>query len=339
MTLESMQRTVDPAALWPMGEEWDWHTGNVQGVFHNLRFFTPPLYARYGNASSAADYLQRAQVALYEGHRAFFEGYTRNKYTSTGLIQWMLNNAWPENIWHLYDFYLGAGGSFYGTRKACEDVHAIYSYSDRSVWVVNSRYVAYADFTLTVSLRNVTGELVWSTAARVPSLCADCTANILTLPAPAAATTTTTYFLRLQLSGGSLVAPAINDYWLSTKPDVLDWAASTFYTTLCKSFGDLTALQHLPPVTLQLAATPLGPAAYNVSITNPTPTVAFFVRLRAQAAGEEVVPALWDDNYLVLFSQETRAVTVTFPTLTIGPAAAPITFSYEVFNNISGKRV
>jgi len=24
-----------------------------------------------------------------------FEAYTRNKYNSTGVIQWMLNNAWP----------------------------------------------------------------------------------------------------------------------------------------------------------------------------------------------------------------------------------------------------
>ena len=35
-----------------------------------------------------------------------FEAYSRNKYTSTGVIQWMLNNAWPSMIWHLYDYYL-----------------------------------------------------------------------------------------------------------------------------------------------------------------------------------------------------------------------------------------
>ena len=30
--------------------------------------------------------------------RAMFEAYRRNKYTSTGVIQWMLNNAWPSMI-------------------------------------------------------------------------------------------------------------------------------------------------------------------------------------------------------------------------------------------------
>ena len=38
-----------------------------------------------------------------------FEAFARNKYTSTGVIQWMLNNAWPSMIWHLYDYYLRPG--------------------------------------------------------------------------------------------------------------------------------------------------------------------------------------------------------------------------------------
>ena len=47
----------------------------------------------------------KAQLEAYESHRAMFEAYTKNKYNSTGLIQWMLNSAWPSNMWHLYDYY------------------------------------------------------------------------------------------------------------------------------------------------------------------------------------------------------------------------------------------
>ncbi|QOY89409.1 hypothetical protein [Paludibaculum fermentans] len=54
----------------------------------------------------------------YEGHRAMFEAFGRNKYKSTGVIQWMLNNAWPSMIWHLYDWYLRPGGSYLGPRRA-----------------------------------------------------------------------------------------------------------------------------------------------------------------------------------------------------------------------------
>ncbi len=43
-----------------------------------------------------------------------------NKYTATGVIQWMLNNAWPSLIWHLYDYYLVPAGGYFGTKKANE---------------------------------------------------------------------------------------------------------------------------------------------------------------------------------------------------------------------------
>ena len=56
-----------------------------------------------------------------------FEAYSRNKYASTGVIQWMLNNAWPSLIWHLYDYFLMPAGGYFGTKKACEPVHAQYS--------------------------------------------------------------------------------------------------------------------------------------------------------------------------------------------------------------------
>ena len=49
------------------------------------------------------------------------------KYTATGIIQWMLNNAWPSLIWHLYDYYLQPAGGYFGTKKACEAVHVQYS--------------------------------------------------------------------------------------------------------------------------------------------------------------------------------------------------------------------
>jgi hypothetical protein len=45
-----------------------------QGLFRNLRFFTPELIARYGNATTAQAFLALSQAAAYESHRAMFEG-------------------------------------------------------------------------------------------------------------------------------------------------------------------------------------------------------------------------------------------------------------------------
>src|SRR5947207_11550551 len=72
-----------------------------------------------------------------------FEAYARDKYTSAGVIQWMLNNAWPSLIWHLYDYYLVPAGGYFGTKKACEPVHVQYSYDDNSVAVINGTYTTF----------------------------------------------------------------------------------------------------------------------------------------------------------------------------------------------------
>src|SRR6185503_8893857 len=70
-------------------------------------------------------------------------------------IQWMLNNAWPSMIWHLYDYYLMPGGGYFGTRKACEPVHVQYSYADKSVIAINTSQQGLRDLKLTVQVYDI----------------------------------------------------------------------------------------------------------------------------------------------------------------------------------------
>ena len=132
---------LPPEHLWPIDAFWTFHAGGQEfddaQALHRRR-----SKARYGKATGAEDYARKAQALTYEGQRAMFEAYARNKYTSTGVIQWMLNNAWPSMIWHLYDYYLRPGGGYYGTKKACEPLHVQYSYDDRSVVIVSDRLEA-----------------------------------------------------------------------------------------------------------------------------------------------------------------------------------------------------
>ena len=119
---------------------WNYHAGEER--FQNLKHFEDAMKAIYGPPADFADYERKAQAMAYDCERAMFEAYSRNKYDSTGVIQWMLNNAWPSLIWHLYDYYLQPAGGYYGVKKACEPLHVMYSYDDRSVVVVNSTYQA-----------------------------------------------------------------------------------------------------------------------------------------------------------------------------------------------------
>ena len=148
----SLRRMLPPDHLWPIDSVWEYHAG---GMSHTLNVFTEALNKRYGPAKSVDDYALKAQLQAYEAHRAMMEAYGRNKYTSTGIIQWMLNNAWPSMIWHMYDWYLRPAGSYFGVKKACEPLHVQYSYDDRSIVVVNSYYQPFANLKVTAKVYNL----------------------------------------------------------------------------------------------------------------------------------------------------------------------------------------
>ena len=112
--IESLEKMLGKDHLWPIDDVWNFHAGG--GVFKDIHVFTDALNARYGKAESAQDYATKAQMMTYEGVRAMYEAYSRDKYRSTGVIQWMLNNAWPSVIWHLYDYYWRPGGGYFGAK-------------------------------------------------------------------------------------------------------------------------------------------------------------------------------------------------------------------------------
>ena len=117
--------------------------------------FTDALTNRYGKSDNVNDFATKSQMQTYEGVRAMYEAYSRNKYQATGVIQWMLNNAWPSMIWHLYDYYLRPGGGYFGAKRAMEALHPIYGYDDHSIWVVSSQYEDAKGLKLTTKIYNL----------------------------------------------------------------------------------------------------------------------------------------------------------------------------------------
>ena len=319
--IESLRRMLPEDHLWPIDSWWNYHAGG--GAFQDIHVFTEALNARYGAATSLEDYARKAQVMAYEGHRAMFEAFGRNKYTSTGVIQWMLNNAWPSLIWHLYDWYLRPGGSYFGAKKACEPLHVQYSYDDRSVVVVNSYYQPFANMKVVARVYNLDMAEKFSREAKV-DVAEDSSTRVFTLPEIAGLSST--YFVSLVLEDGSGAPAGRNFYWLSTKPETLDWDKSTWYYTPTKTFADYTALNSLPPVDLKAASRTEERGTdrvTTVTVANPGKTIAFAVHLKLKKGpdGDEVLPVLWEDNYFALLPGESRQVAATYRASDLGRAA------------------
>jgi exo-1,4-beta-D-glucosaminidase len=316
--IESLRRMLPEDKLWPINPAWDYHAGG--GAFKDIHVFTEALNARYGPAASAEEYARKAQIMAYESHRAMFEAFGRNKYTSTGVIQWMLNNAWPGLIWHLYDWYLRPGGSYFGAKKANQPLHVQYSYDDRSVVVVNSFYQPFTRMRVLARVYNLdmTQKFERNVQVDIPE---DSSTRVLTIPELAGLSPT--YFVSLVLEDPSDDPVDRNFYWLSSKPETLDWEKSNWYMTPTKSFADFTALNSLPPAELKIASEtkPQGTdRVTTVRVANPGKSLAFGVRLKVKkgADGDEVLPVLWEDNYIALLPGETREVAATYSARDLG---------------------
>jgi len=320
---ESLERFIPKDHLWPIDDVWNFHAGGER--FTTINVFTDGLNRRYGTASSLDDYERKAQAMTYDGQRAMFEAYGRNKYTATGVIQWMLNNSWPSLIWHLYDYYLVPAGGYFGTKKAMEPVHVQYSYDDNSVAVVNSSYEALQGVTVSAKLYNLDAKEKGSQEGTM-NVAPDSSTKAFDLPRVEGLTTS--YFLRLQLHDPAGKQLSDNFYWLSTKPDVLDWKhkKDTVYTPQT-GFADLTSLNALPPVHLDVKSKKEdqgSKTSVRVTVRNPSGSLAFMVHLRIGKAGsaEDVTPIFWSDNYFSLLPGEQREVTASYEATDLDDKAA-----------------
>ena len=325
--IESLREMLPKEHLWPIDDWWNYHGGG--GAFKNMHVFTDALNARYGNAASAEDFAFKSQLMGYEGIRAMFEAYSRNKYNSTGIIQWMLNNAWPSMIWHLYDYYLRPGGGYFGAKKAMEPMHPVYGYDDRSIWVVSSQYQDAKGLKLTTKVFNLDMTEKYSQLTTLDAA-ADSTNKILTLSEIDGLSPTYFVVLRLEDSGGQVVGS--NFYWLSTKPETLDWEKTNWYVTPTASYADYTALSQLAKVKLRLTEHTEhkgADAITHVVVENPSKTLAFFVRLKINkgAGGEEILPVLWQDNYISLLPGEKREISATYHAADLGTSKPAVEVS------------
>ncbi len=303
----------DPDA-WPPSEDWSYHMGS--GDFKNLNDLLSAMDAMYAKPSSAAQFDRMADTMEYASERAMFEAYSRNKYYSTGVIQWMLNNAWPSMIWHLYDYNLEADSGYFGAKKACELLHIQYSYDDQTIAVVNSSYRRADGLHASVDVRGISWNELYS-AERVVNAPADSSQQVITLPESLFNGMERIFFIDLTLKDSAGRILSRNFYWVPYTPTTFDWDGTQYTYTPAMYYPDMTALTHLPPATLtehaDVVDTPRG-REIRLHLDNSSSNLAFQIRAAVRTSSDGLVaPVLWSDNWIELDPGESRTLTALLP--------------------------
>ncbi|AQT82798.1 glycoside hydrolase [Mycolicibacterium litorale] len=325
----SLQKFIPPDKLWPINDTWFFHAGsgpqnsrliNVQRVIDR----------RYGPSTNARMFADKAQLAHYEATRAQFESFAANGWDGHKMtIYWMLNSHWPSFFGNIFDYYLRPGGAYYGAKKGLQplsvvfDSYATGNHRQARVTVVNQSPNAKQNLRVRVRTYDLKGNLRDDRAA--DDIAVDSGAAVQAMTLPPGPPDSPVFFVRCELLDASGTVVADNVYWQSRQvDDVGPPSNDAAFDSKQVSWADMTALNSMPKVPLDITATGGDDAGREVTIRlhNPTPRIAFFERaeLLAGPLADEILPIEYDDNYVTVFPGETVQIKGRVPGS--GPAPA-----------------
>ncbi|RKN80778.1 glycoside hydrolase family 2 [Ulvibacterium marinum] len=314
-TLRSLKRFIPEDKLWPINETWNYHCGLYE--FADLDRFVKAINQRYGEPDSLKSFDKKAQVMNYELMRPMFEAFQVYKQRSTGIIQWMLNAAWPKMYWQLYDYYLMPTGAFYATQKALSPLHLIYNYGNHTIYAINDHLKEVKNLKACIRVYNSSSELLLK--EHVP-FNAPADSSLSLFEVDVLKNFSTTYFLDLRLFDEDEREIGINFYWLSTEEEVLDYEANLgefAYHTPSKKFADFRMLNGLPQVDVVIDSHLKKQGeeqVFTAQLENIGDAIAFVVNLDIveQGTDKPILPIFWEDNFVSLLPGEKRCLQATF---------------------------
>lgn len=293
--------------LFPLYGDWGYHDANDRGPNETRRFnfYDDIVRKDYGaptsfDLSGAADYAAKAQLVNYDAYRAAIEAVNKQLWTSSsGILLWKFNAAWPSLTWQLFDWYLAANAGFYAVQKACEPIHVQWNRNSETVSIVHTGLKNLNSAKLHATIWNNTSKKIWEKIDPVSVKANQAYETGWKLPESKALE-----FVLLRLVDSVGVEISRNVYWRHPE-------------------NNFTELQTLPKVTLNVKASVLNTRTQTVvtaTVQNASSQIAFFADLNIVGAEsrEPVVPLFASDNYFILMPGEARTFRLAYDSRDLG---------------------
>jgi exo-1,4-beta-D-glucosaminidase len=241
----------------------------------------------------------------YDGTRAMFEAFRVRMPLSTGIVQWMLNSAWPSLYWQLFDFYGVPTAGYYGTKKACQPQQLIYNYADEKIYAVSeslepvalkARAQVFDSQSVPIGEESLDIPLGYRQSIPVFDL------------SPYAGKP---HFVALTLTDAEGTPVADNFYSIPATGNRYDWSRANWYLTPITRYADMGFVFKQGRPDIQMDVEQEGDK-YTVTLTNRSPVIAPLVIVKVvDEEGRLVVPALWSDNFITLLPRQSRELSCT----------------------------
>lgn len=299
--LESLKRMIPAAELWPLSDAWFYHCTASKSCMNNLDFLKAAIEGQYGPATSLEDFVLKSHAVDYEGTRAMFESFRVRVPKATGIVQWMLNSAWPSLYWQLYDWYGVPTAAYYGTKKACEPLQLLYDYADRRVYAVNETAKA-EKLVARMKVYDDSSKLLKEDKKRITVEYREVVSvfNLSKFDGKAV-------FVALTLTKEDGTPVADNFYCIPATLNKYNWKKANWYYTPITEYADLGYVFKQAPADVQMTV-----EGNKITLTNKSDVVSYMNIIKAlDADGNLVVPAVWSDNFFALAPGQSKTVTCT----------------------------
>lgn len=300
---ESLKKFIPEDQLWPTSEAWDKHCTTSGSAMNTVTVLTNTINGQYGEATGFNDYVRKAHAVDYDATRAMFEAFRVNTPLTTGIVQWMLNSAWPSLYWQLYDFYGVPVASYYGTKKACEPVQLIYNYKDSQIYLVNEGNMV-ADVTVSVKVYDDASNLLLEDVKTLATSYRNTVKAFDMKPFDGRP-----HFIALEIRDAEGKFIADNFYCIAAQRNEYDWDEYTWCDTPITSYSDLRFAFAQPEAEVTME-TSYADGVYTVVLKNNSPVISYMNILKAKdAKGNLLVPAYWSDNFFPLLPGQEKTIT------------------------------
>ncbi len=285
--VESVRLMMPERAMWPQGLDWGLHDFSLNGA-QGAKSFYSLINESYGGADNAEQWISLAQFLNFEGYRAMFE--SQSKYRA-GLLLWMSHSCWPSFVWQTYDYFFEPTAAYFGCKLASEPLHVQWNRDAETIEVVNYSGGDRRGLSVSVEILNMDGARVAVKTATVDSK-EDSVVTALAMAYPKGLSAV--HFLRLRLMQGAVVVSR-NDYLRSVVEG--DYRAirslakaRVSATTQVKREGEIWRL--------------------TTALQNGSGWPALMTRVKAVrgVTGDRILPAIYDDNYVLLMPGERRTI-------------------------------
>lgn len=314
--ISSIKRMLPKENWWPIDSMWDFHSG--RHAFQNMDRYLKATYKRYWEPTSLEEFHLLSQLASYEAIRPMFESFEVNKPKATGVVQWMLNSAWPETFWQLYDYYLVPTGAYFGTKKACQPVNVIYNYGDQHIYITNATRKPVDSLQVKVDVYDLQSRIIYQNNVWVSINENESKAHVNLVDV---LNKYQNSFINLTFESSNHDVKGSNFYWCSAKKDVPDPKkenASWIYTPTVE-YANFSALQNLPQAKVEMDISNMEEkqewVEMQVELKNTSNTISFFNELSMVNAVGEVYtdnPIFYSDNYLSIAPNSTSGITIRY---------------------------